>query len=463
MALEALPPPSGFRFADAPGPDDYGACIKCGLCLPSCPTFRLTGEELQSPRGRVQLVAAVDRGVVPLTAPKFAQTLFDCLDCRACEVACPSGVPIGRLIELGRGQVVAAEQAAGQAPALSERAVQAALRHGFPHPRRLERLGRGLRWAQRLRLAERLPAPLGELARALPPLPAQPSRRLLPTGRDEAVRPAALGYAAPYVDPPTRSRVALFLGCVMDVVFAEANAATARVLARNGHPLVVPQEQRCCGALAIHAGERETAKALARQNIDAFLASDAQWVVTNAGGCGAALMEYPEWLREDPAYRDRARQLAERVRDVSQVLVDEGFDPPAAPLTVQITYQESCHLANVMRVRQAPRQLLAAVPGVRLVEMAEPARCCGSAGIYNLTHSDTAEALLAQKMADIPAGTQWVATGNPGCWLQMRHGADRYGPAVEVVHTVEVLDAAYRAEAAGGPTKPPAATIPPAR
>lgn len=444
--------------SDVPQPDQYMPCIKCGLCLSACPTYQLTQEELESPRGRVQLIAAVDRGVVPLDAPEVDQTLFDCLDCRACEVACPSGVPIGALIETGRAQVTAEQQKRGQLSS-GTKLVRFFLRHLFPYPQRLERVARTLRWAQRFRLIQladkvgllRLfPDGWAEMARALPQIPKQ-------SGRSQLIDPTDSGSAPVCVSPSgsdsavekktPKGTAALFLGCILDVIFPQANLSTARVLSRNGWNVRVPVDQRCCGALAIHAGDRASARALARHNIDAFLNSGADTIVTNAGGCGAALLEYPQLLADDPAYAQKAQDFANRVQDIADVLVQNGFEKPAAALPMRVTYQESCHLHNVMHVTSAPRQLLDSIDGIELREMPDAARCCGSAGIYNLTHPQLAEPLLARKMADVPSGVDAIVTGNPGCWLQLLHGIQAYGPACAVTHTVCLLDAAYNREA----------------
>lgn len=432
-----------FPFIDPPRREQYQPCIKCGLCLDSCPTFQETGQELESPRGRVQLIAAVDRGVVPLSAPKVAATLFSCLDCRACEVACPSGVPIGSLIERGRGQVVAMQRAhrTSRGRAAVGTTTRLALKHLLPKPKRLKQVGRLLAAAQRLGLIKsraRFLAPLGmrRMAEAMP---------LVPRTRESDTV---------FLDAAAKTRVGVFLGCIMDVLFADANQATIRVLQRNNLGPVVPAGQTCCGALAIHAGEREQARVQARQNIDAFVADDLDYVVTNAGGCGAALMEYPEWLAEDPQYREQAERFSQKVVDVAVLLEKEGWRAPSATFPEKVTYQASCHLSNVMKASAAPVRILKSIPGVEFQEMADSARCCGSAGIYNLTHPEMSEALLKRKMADVPDGIETIVTGNPGCWLQMLHGVDAYRPGIRVRHLVQVLDDAYRRE----PLSTPVAT-----
>ncbi|MBX5465715.1 MAG: (Fe-S)-binding protein, partial [Clostridia bacterium] len=327
-------------------------------------------------------------------------------------------------------------------------------RHLVPYPRRWALLARLVRFYQRSGLS-RLARRLGWLG--LLPEHLRAFEAVLPEVSGRTLRERA-PRAEPWPAAPRRGRVALFTGCVQDVAFTDVNEAALRVLARNGYEVRVPSEQTCCGALHRDEGDRETARRLARQNLRVFgeaLEEGVDWVVTTAGGCGAALLEYPELLADDPAVSEAARRLAARVTDVSQLLVRGGWEVPRArPAgadgrgggTLQVAYQESCHLANVMGVREAPRALLRSLPGVRLAEMRDPARCCGSAGVYNLGHPEMSLRLLDRKMRDLPEEADVVATGNPGCALQMALGARRSGRALRVVHPVVLLDEAYRAE-----------------
>lgn len=428
---------TGFRTNDAPRPDEFMSCIKCGLCLPSCPTFQQTGLEEESPRGRVQLITSVAQELIPLSDGPLADTLFSCLDCRACEIACPSGVPIGTLIEKGRAEVVAMQkdqERLSTGTKLTQRVIQWLM----PHPQRLRRIGRFLRLLQRMRMTRLarfvpgLPDSMRQFAQHLHPLPPKTGREMLPKVPDIQENGEA-------------TSVSLFLGCVMDVIFADANRATQRVLTRNHCAVSVPDGQVCCGALSIHAGDREGARRLARKNIDAFLANPPQYIATNAGGCGAALLEYPDWLRDDPEYYPKAQHFATMVKDATQILDAVGFIPPTGTLSDKVTYQGSCHLHNVMKVGNLPEQLLQSIPGLYYQPMRDVTRCCGSAGIYNLTHPDMAQQLLQRKMEDIPHGSTCVATANPGCWMQMEYGSATIGPKVAVRHVMELLDAAYDA------------------
>ncbi|MBX6394361.1 MAG: (Fe-S)-binding protein [Alicyclobacillaceae bacterium] len=429
-------PNSAFRWADPPDPDKYSVCVHCGLCLEACPTYQELGIENQSPRGRVYLIRAASEGRIPLDEA-FIDPVFRCLDCRACESVCPSGVQVGALIEEARGQVFAAKPSRGWKGWIQRLFLQ----NIFPYPARLRslaRLGRfyqrsGLRGLSRtLGILRLFPPHLREMEAALPEIPARSSREQLP-----AVLPA---------EGSRKGRVAFVTGCVMDVLFADTNVATARVLARNGFDVVVPEGQVCCGALQVHAGDRETAKKMARRNIDVFLSQDVDAVIINAAGCGAALKEYGELLRGDPDYREKAERFSRKVKDISEFLVESGFEAPKGRLDMTVTYHDACHLCHAQGIRREPRELLRSIPGLRVVEMPDSERCCGSAGIYNLTHPEIAGPLLDRKMADVPEGVDAIVMGNPGCMMQIRAGVQRTGAGYRVLHTVDVLDAAYRAE-----------------
>lgn len=434
----AAKPASGYPYPDPPDEAKWSVCIHCGMCLDACPTYQEEKLEHQSPRGRVHLIRAAGEGRIGLDEQLY-DPVFQCLDCRACETACPSGVQVGSLIEEARGQLYQAMPPRGWKGMIS----RLFLRHLFPKPERLHFLGRLLRFYQRsgLRTAFRklgllslFPAHLRGMEAVLPDIPEMPSRKKL-----LKVSPA---------QGERRYRVALLTGCVMDVVYGGINEATVRVLTRNGCDVVIPERQRCCGALQVHAGDRETAKALARQNIDAFLDAGVDRVIVNAAGCGSAMQEYGDLLAGDPEYREKAARLAGMVQDVASFLEEVGFDPPAGSVDGTVTYHEACHLAHGQRVRQQPRKLLESIPGLTLVEMPDADRCCGSAGVYNLTHPEMASRLLKRKVADIPEGVDYVAMGNPGCMLQIAMGIHERGGRERVVHTVELLDEAYRREGA---------------
>jgi len=406
-----------------PAIPELEACIHCGLCLNQCPTYRVTHLEAESPRGRIYLVSAVAQGRLDLSK-SVADHLYLCLMCRACETACPSGVQYGRIAEAAR------ETLGPPGPPLTRMMVRLALRHLMPHPRRLRAMVALMRLFQRSGLA-RLAARVlpGKLGRRLALMPAASPRFYAP----EAEVLPAIGER--------RARVAFLTGCAMSMFFAEINEATVRVLRRNGCEVVTPRGQICCGALNVHNGEADSARAMARRNIDAF-PDDVDAVIVNAAGCGAAMKEYGHLLARDPVYGARARQFAARVRDVSEFLAALGVRTPARPSSQTVTYQDPCHLAHGQRVRAEPRALLAAV-GVQLTEMAGSDRCCGSAGIYNLLQPEMAETLLREKMEAIrETRASVVVAPNPGCMIQLKYGAQRFGVPVRVVHLLDLLDEA---------------------
>ncbi|MDR7419988.1 MAG: heterodisulfide reductase-related iron-sulfur binding cluster [Armatimonadota bacterium] len=403
---------------------EVDACVHCGLCLNQCPTYRVTHLEAESPRGRIYLVEAAAQGRIGLTA-SVADHLYLCLACRACETACPSGVQYGRIIEAAR------EVLGPPGPALTRTITGLALRHLMPHPGRLRLVARVIDLYQRSGLAALarhvLPAGLRRRAAMLP----WPSRPLYHA--EAEVLPA---------DGARRARVAFLSGCAMSLFFAEINDATVRVLRRNGCEVVVPRGQACCGALNSHNGEAASARAMARRNIDAF-PSDVDAIVTNAAGCGAAMKEYGHLLKDDPAYADRARAFSARVRDAGEFLAQLGPRSSPRPAPFVVTYQDPCHLAHGQKVRAEPRALLARVPGLALKDMDGSDRCCGSAGIYNVLQPEMSEALLREKMEAIRAtGAPVVVAPNPGCMLQLRYGAQRFGVPVRVMHLMDLLDEA---------------------
>ncbi|HEY7850374.1 MAG TPA: (Fe-S)-binding protein, partial [Ktedonobacterales bacterium] len=430
---------SGFTGPDQPSDDILQRCVRCGYCLPSCPTYLETYSEASSPRGRIRLIQAVADGALSLLDPGFVEQMYQCLDCRACEAVCPSGVRYGQLVETARTQI----ERARPRP-IGQRALRSVVFRGlFADQRRFRMAGRALRWYQRSG-AQRLARASG----ALDTLGLRATETLAPKLPDQFYAPSGEVYAAP-ADAPQRGRVAFFAGCVMGAVFAGTDRATIRTLNANGFTVIAPAGQECCGALTIHAGELDHARALAARNIAAFEASGAGYIVSNAAGCGSALKEYGELFAEFPAWRGRASAFAARVRDITELLgealargeLNTRFE--RLPLTV--TYQEPCHLAHAQRISLQPRALLAAIPGLNLVEMEEASLCCGSAGVYNITHPQMAGALGRRKAGHVVAThAQAVVTANPGCALQLRAQLDQMGSDMPVLHIVDLLDAAYR-------------------
>jgi len=413
-----------FDAADAPSMDGLRACVHCGICLPQCPTYRVLGEEMDSPRGRVYLMRAAAEGRAELT-PGLARHLDLCLGCRACETACPSGVPFGKLLEATRAQL---DRKGVRAPESAHATLEWALSI-FPHP---DRLG-ALLWPLRLYQA----SGLRTLVRASGML--APFKRLQAM---DALLPRVLPSATPLPEliparGRARGRAALLTGCVQRFFFPEINLATARLLSAAGWEVVVPRGQGCCGALHLHAGRLDEFRAMARSLI-ATLGQDVDIVVTNAAGCGSALKEYGHWLGDEGAER-----FAGLVKDISEVLVDA--DLPLGELRETVTYHDACHLAHGQRVRAQPRELLRRIPGLTLVDLKDSDLCCGSAGVYNLLEPEMAAELGRRKVERIrETGARIVATGNPGCIMQISQQALEAGLVLEVMHPVTLLSHALR-------------------
>jgi glycolate oxidase iron-sulfur subunit len=425
-------PVPGGAFDERHPPDAalIGDCVHCGFCLPTCPTYVLWGEEMDSPRGRIHLMKQGLEGE-PMT-DSMVQHWDRCLGCMACVTACPSGVQYDRLIEQTRAQVERRHDRTRRDKAL--RALIFAL---FPYPRRL-RLVRGpLRAFQRYGLDRRLRAS-GLLEKLSPQLAAM--ENLAPRlGKPDKLpeRIAATGER--------RAVVGLLTGCVQGAFFPGVNAATARVLQAEGCDVVVPPQQGCCGALSVHNGREEEALGFARRLVDTFEETGVERIVVNAAGCGSTMKEYAELLADDPAYADRARAFAEKVGDISEILVELGPVAPRHPLELTIAYHDACHLAHAQGVRSQPRTLLNAIPGLQLKEIAESELCCGSAGIYNILNPGPARELGDRKAANIVAtGAQVLVTANPGCLMQVTSAIERSGHPMGMAHTVEILDASFR-------------------
>ena len=426
-----------------PGPtpvyEDYTRCIHCGLCLNACPTYRLWNLEADSPRGRIQQMFHVFQGEVsgqPAGEPRITDSFVDhidkCLDCRACETACPSGVEYGKLVEHARARIERSYERSWLARATRDFIFQEffSATHFIEDAARLFRLyqrsglqavARGIGILKLLGLAER--------------------DRLLPRIDDDFFFSRIGSTFAPVGG--RRARVAFFAGCIANVTFSALQEATVRVLAANGCEVVVPLEQTCCGALSEHAGFREAARELARRNLAAFQLEDFDAIVTNAAGCGSTLKEYDHlFLPTEPEY-DRAQAFAAKTRDVTEFLADLGLTAKLYPLRRRVSYQDSCHLLHGQKIREAPRKLLRAIPHLDLVELPYSEICCGSAGTYNVTQTEASLQLLALKMRHAQStGAEILATANPGCILQLRAGASLHRTNQDVLHVVEVVDRA---------------------
>jgi len=424
---------SAFDQLDPPDTEIALDCVHCGFCLPTCPTYLVLGNEMDSPRGRIWLIRSASEGKIGIT-DNFAKHMNLCLLCRACETACPSGVKFGFLMEAARGQVDRQYQYSA-----AERRFRDFILHTFTDIGRLRAMtgllrlyqGSGLQKLVRASGLSSLFGRLGQMEALLPAIPDQRLRTDLPE-----VIPAK---------GEKRGRAGLLTGCVQRFFLPQVNSATARVLSENGYEVVAPKDQGCCGSLLVHEGEREQAKAFARKTIDIFERASVDVVVVNAAGCGSVMKEYWELLHTDPAYAQKAEAFSKKVRDVSQLLAQVPLNGRLRALPRTVTYHDACHLARGQRVRQEPRKILKAIPGLQLVELKESDFCCGSAGIYNLLHPDLAQQFLDRKIERIKeTGADVVVSGNPGCSLQIEKGLKERGLNIRVLHPVELLDWAYR-------------------
>jgi glycolate oxidase iron-sulfur subunit len=404
------------------------ACVHCGFCLPACPTYQLWGEEMDSPRGRIHLVRQVVDGA-PLTLG-VADHLDACLGCLACVTACPSGVRYDEIIA-GAREIV--EAGAPRSPV--DKALRAGIFALFPYPRRMRALRgplKAARWPGMATLAGKLHPTLGAMARLAPPV------------RPRAPLPARVAALPGGREGPARAVVGLLTGCVQSAFFSHVSAATARVLSHEGCDVVVVPRQGCCGALAHHAGRTAQARRQARRTIATFARAGVDAVVTDVAGCGSVMKEYGALLADDPRWATRAQDMAAKVRDVCELLVGLG-EPlaPRHPVPMTVAYHDACHLSHGQRIRSQPRELLAGIPQLRVVPVAQADVCCGSAGVYNLLEPEAGAELGARKVAALRAsGAEAVVAGNPGCLLQIAAASRRDGgPEIKVLHTVEVLDA----------------------
>ena len=415
-------------------------CMHCGLCLPTCPTYDATKLERNSPRGRIALMRAIaDDRLEPTRT--FAEEMYFCLGCLACMTACPAGVNYAELFEHARAEAERAKVLESPKRNFIRKFTVGWL---FMDLDRLRMIGRLMRLYQQLGLQavvrksgvmKIFPKRLQELESMTPTVQPRFSADLI-----APVTPARSGK---------KYRVAMLTGCAQDLIFSDVNRDTVEVLAANGCEVVTPPRQNCCGSLHAHNGEWELAKILARRSIDQFPPSEFDAIITNAAGCGSHLKHYSTFLGDDPAYRERAEEWDRKVKDIHEWLAHIGISAPAAHKEQSVTYHEACHLCHGQKITAQPRQVLKSIPGLNLVELPESTWCCGSAGIYNLIQPEMANQLLDRKIDRIKStGVNIVATGNPGCLLQVVNGARKHGINLRVAHPVTLLAEAYRGQKA---------------
>jgi len=426
--------PSSFDAHHPPAKEDIDDCVHCGFCLPACPTYVLWGEEMDSPRGRIYMIKKAADGEATLDG-RFQQHMDNCLGCMACMTACPSGVEYNKLIEPVRAQI---ERNIPRS--LSERFFRKLIFATFPHPKRLRVLAlpllvyqkSGLRTLVRASgITKMLPKQMAAMEALLPDVPSHPFAKL-----PSSIQPKT----AP------RRRVGMLSGCVQQVFFSHVNAATARVLAAEGCEVVIPREQGCCGALMVHSGLEDEAIGLAKKMIAVFESAKVDTVVINSAGCGSSMKEYGHLLRDDGEWAERAAAFSAKCKDITEILCELEPQAPRNPLKMRVAYHDACHLQHAQGVQSQPRKLLGGIPQLQVAEIPEGSLCCGSAGVYNLLQSETANQLGDRKAENLlTTGAEAVLSANPGCLLQLMNGLRRRGlKAMPAFHMVELLDASIR-------------------
>jgi len=445
--VEAAPSP--FQGVDIPSYDVLTNCMHCGLCLPTCPTYALTGLEKSSPRGRIRLIKAVADGDLPITK-NFVREMNFCLDCQACETACPAGVKYGSLVEAARAQIFRG----GYEGAASNLIKKSMLEWTFLKQDRLKVLARvmrlsersGLRWfLQKTGALRIISRKLDAIQPLTPSISSEFSSNLLP----EIIRP----------EGKPRYRVGFLTGCIMDVAFADVNLDTINLLLHHDCEVVVPRGQACCGSLQAHNGGMGTARELARRTIELFDRDDLDFIVLNSAGCGAYMKEYGHVFAEDAQWRERAARVSSKVRDLTEFLVETGYWPTKQARSVfslkngdsdrqarrslkglRVSYHDACHLVHTQKISSQPRELIKAIQGIEYAELPESTWCCGSAGIYNIVHYEDSMKLLDRKIGNIErARPDVIVTGNPGCLLHIQHGLKQKGIDVQLLHTATFL------------------------
>ena len=423
-----------FDEQDKPSPDLIRDCVHCGFCLSACPTYLETGNELDSPRGRIYLMNAAVNGEIPLEG-SLVKHLDMCLGCLACEPACPSGVQYGSLIEAGRSQIERRYERS-----TFDKYYRSAIFSLFPYPKRMKLMLPMFYIYQKLGLRSLIQS-TGIIARFSQKL--SKMEEMLPEVKSLTFPPELPEVI--HAKGKQRYRVALLTGCVQSVFFSKTNEATARVLAENGCEVIVPQNQSCCGALSVHSGRLSEGRDFAKQTIMTFEGLEVDAIITNSAGCGSTMKDYGEILKDDPQYFERAEALSEKTKDVMEFLSDIGLQGNLKDLSVKVTYQDACHIGHAQRIKEQPREVLKEIPGLELIEMPESDLCCGSAGIYNLVQPEMSQNLLDRKMGNVKQNkVDYLVAGNPGCLLQIQKGIKSNGLNIKTAHPIELLDWSYR-------------------
>ncbi|MDJ0717537.1 MAG: (Fe-S)-binding protein [Prochloraceae cyanobacterium] len=427
----------GFDNKKPPKQELIDSCVHCGFCLSTCPSYRVIGKEMDSPRGRIYLMDAINKGEAALTEATTEH--FDsCLGCLACVTTCPSGVEYDKLIAATRPQVER-----NQPRSLPDKIIRSIIFNVFPYPDRL-RIFLPLLWLYQKSGLQKLVRETGLLKKIFPRLAAMES--ILPE-----ISLNSLRNNLPDVIPAAgekRYRVGVIIGCVQRLFFSPVNEATVRVLTANGCEVVIPKTQGCCAALPAHQGQEKQAQELARQMIDSFDGTDVDAIIINAAGCGHTLKEYGHILEDDPEYREKAQEFAAKVKDVQEFLMEVGVTAKMSPLTdgeLTMVYQDACHLLHGQKISLQPRQLLKKIPGVKLKEPIDAALCCGSAGVYNMLQPEVADELGQQKVDNLlNTGAELIASSNPGCSLQIKKHLNLKGKEIQLMHPIELLDYSIR-------------------
>ena len=430
---------TNFDAKNPPQSELIDACVHCGFCLATCPSYRVIGKEMDSPRGRIYLMDAINQGEAAIDNTT-TQHFDSCLGCLACVTTCPSGVQYDRLLAATRPQIER-----NQTRSLPDRLIRTLIFNLFPYPNRLRTFLPPL-WLYQKSGLQKLIRNTGMLKKLTPRLAAM-----------EAILPQITTLAPqdnlPEVIPARgekRYRVGMILGCVQRLFFSPVNEATARVLTANGCEVVIPRSQGCCAALPAHQGQEAQAQALARQMIDSFINEDLDAIIINAAGCGHTLKEYGHIMADDAEYKEKAEHFATKVKDVQEFLAEIELTAELHPLAAEeltLVYQDACHLLHGQKISVQPRQLLRKIPGVKLREPLDASLCCGSAGIYNMLQPETADELGKQKANNlVKTGASVIASPNPGCSLQIQKHLELQGSQVKILHPIELLDYSIRGE-----------------